>query len=155
MNIHSFSIGMGLHPIFILVAAIASHYLSDAIPHWDYKIVSLDNPEDKEHRRFRSDRKAIIHDIRNFAIDGFLGAAIVLIAIRPATTQQWMWAIAAIIGGCLPDFIQALNIFKVPFLRATQKFHDIFHTDIRLGAYPLFGIPFQFVIVFAALTFLV
>ena len=146
---------MRVHPVLILLVAIASHYLSDALPHWDYKIVSLENPEDKENRRFGKNRNAIMKDIRNFAIDGCLGAAVVLVAVRPATSQQWIWAICAIIGGCLPDFLQGVYIFKIKALRLHQNLHDIFHTKIRLGAYPMLGIPFQALIVLVALTVLI
>lgn len=142
---------MRMHPILIFAVAMATHYLSDAIPHWDYKIVSLENAEDKDHRHISSNRKLITTDIRNFAIDGFLGAAIVLFVIRPVTTQQWIWAGLAVIAGCLPDFLQALHVLKLPLLRLHQKFHDMFHTNIRLGSYPLLGIPFQAAIAAIAL----
>ena len=146
---------MRMHPVLIFAVAILTHYLSDAIPHWDYKILSLENAEDKEHRHISNNHKLIITDIRNFAIDGFLGAAIVLLAIRPVTPQQWMWAGLAVVGGCLPDFLQALHVLKLPLLRLHQKFHDIFHTNIRLSSYPLLGIPFQAAIVATALFVLV
>ncbi len=135
-----------MNPLIALVVAIATHYLSDAIPHWDYKIVSIENAEDKENRHFGSSKSAIIKDIFHFALDGFLGAIIIILITRPATLQQWLWIAAAVIGGCLPDFLQGLYVLKLKFLRLPQRFHDMFHTHIRLGAYPLLGIPFQIVI---------
>ena len=145
---------MRMHPAFILLTAIASHYLSDAIPHWDYKIASLENSEDKKHRRFGNNRKLIYRDIGNFAIDGLSGAGIVLLAIRPITREQWTWAILAIVGGCLPDFLQAIYILKLKPLRLHQKFHDMFHTKIRLGPYPMLGIPMQAAIALIAFALL-
>ena len=143
-----------MHPAFILIAAVTSHYLSDAIPHWDYKIVSLENPEDKEKRHLTKDHNLISQDIRNFAIDGFVGAAIVLLVIRPVTQQQWTWAVLAIIGGCLPDFLQGLYVFKIKSLGLHQIFHDLFHTKIQLGPYPMLGIPMQAAIALIALVLL-
>ncbi len=134
-----------MNPLIALIVAIATHYLSDAIPHWDYKILSIEN-ETSENRHLGSNRKAITKDIFHFALDGFLGAAIIILITRPATLQQWLWVMAAVIGGCLPDFLQGLYVLKLRFLRLPQKFHDMFHTNIRLGAYPLFGIPFQVII---------
>ncbi len=140
-----------IHPLLIFVVAVATHYLSDAIPHWDYKITSIENIENREHRHFGTNRNAILHDIKNFAIDGFLGLAIVAVIARPETMQQWLWVLASVVGGCLPDFLQGLYLFKLKFLRKPQQFHDIFHTNIRLGPYALIGIPFQLVIVLVAL----
>ena len=146
---------MRMHPVLIFAVAMATHYLSDAIPHWDYKVLSLENAENNEKRRIVNNRKLIMTDIRNFAIDGFLGAIVVLLIIRPVTVQQWTWAGLAVVGGCLPDFLQALHVLKLPLLRLHQKFHDIFHTNIRLGSYPLLGIPFQAAIVAIALFVLI
>ena len=144
-----------MNPILAFVIAIISHYLSDAIPHWDYPLTSIENPENKENRRWEFNRKAIIRDVSSMAFDGMLGIAIVVIAVRPATAHEWIWVIAAIIGGSLPDFLQGLYIFTLKFLRHHQWLHDIFHTNIRLGPYPLVGIPFQLVIVAIALYFLI
>ncbi len=143
------------HPILILITAIATHYLSDAIPHWDYKLKSIENPEDKEHCRWGTNRTAIAKDISRMAFDGISGAAIVLLAVRPVTREQWLWVLAAIIGGCLPDFLQGIYMLKLKFLRFHQTLHDLFHTNIRLGGYPLIGIPFQLAIAAIALFILV
>ena len=140
-----------VHPIFIFLVAVASHYAADAIPHWDYPLASIENPENKENRRWGRDRSTLLKDISHFALDGFLGAAIVLVIIHPVTAQQWTWALLAIIGGCLPDFLQGVYMLERKFLRLHQRFHDICHTDIRLGHYPRFGIPFQAIIAMIAL----
>ena len=142
---------MHAHPALTFAVAFASHFLADAIPHWDYKLVSLENPEDSEKRRFGRNRSALIRDVKNFTLDGFLGAGIVLLFVRPVTREQWIWAILAIVGGCLPDFLQGLYVLKIKFLQRHQKFHDMLHTNIRLGPYPLIGIPFQAVIAMIAL----
>lgn len=139
------------HPVLIFALAIFSHYLSDAIPHWDYKINSVENLENPDNRRIGSNRGAIKKDIIHFTFDGLLGAAIVIFVIQPATFQQWAWALAAITGGCLPDFLQGLYVFKIKILRFPQRFHDFFHSKICLSPYPLIGIPFQAVILFIAL----
>lgn len=139
------------HPAFILIAAIASHYFSDAIPHWDYPLGSIEDIEDSEKRHWGTNKRAIMKDIKRFALDGFLGAALVLLVIRPNTTEQWTWALLAIIGGSLPDFLQGLSMLKLPFLRPHQRLHDFMHAKIRLGPYPRFGIPFQALIYMIAL----
>ena len=142
------------NPAFIFIAAVISHYLSDAIPHWDYRLSSIEDAEDSDKRHWTHNRNTIINDIRRFAFDGFLGAGVVLLIIRPVTREQWIWAILAIIGGSLPDFLQGLYMLKLRFLKPHQRLHDLMHSKIRLGPYPRLGIPFQALIYASALYFL-
>ncbi|TSC68902.1 MAG: hypothetical protein G01um101466_265 [Parcubacteria group bacterium Gr01-1014_66] len=146
---------MQMNPLLAFVAALASHYLSDAIPHWDYPLASIEDKEDKEKRHWGSNRRMLMKDISRMALDGFLGAGILLLIVRPVTTQQLLWTLAVIIGGSLPDFLQGLYMLKLKFLTPHQRLHDIFHTNIRLGPYPLFGVPFQLVIAAIALYILI
>lgn len=144
-----------MNPMLAFIVALATHYLSDAIPHWDYPLASIENREDKENQHWGTNRNALLKDISSMALDGFLGAGIVLFTIRPTHAHEWAWVIAAIVGGCLPDFLQGLYMLKLKFLRPHQRLHDIFHTNIRLGPYPLVGIPFQLIITAIALYFLI
>ena len=141
------------HPILAALVAIASHYLSDAIPHWDYGVKSVLDNENLNTRRWSTNRALLRRDMRRFAIDGFSGAAIVLLVVWPTTTTQWLWIATAIIGGALPDFLQGVSLF-LPFLRPHTRFHHFMHTKIKLGPYPLIGIPFQIVITLVAIWFL-
>ncbi len=131
------------HPVLGFFAAIASHYLSDAIPHWDYSLRATEYNEDMEKLRWGRNRALMWRDLRHFALDGFIGAAVVLIAIRPVSAAQWTWAGLSIVGGVLPDFLQGLYFLGMRFLLPLQRFHDLAHTKMRLGPYPLIGIPFQ------------
>lgn len=144
-----------MNPLLAFIVALATHYLSDAIPHWDYPLASIEHKEDIDNRHWGSNRNALIKDISSMALDGFLGAGIVLFTIRPANMHEWAWAIAVIIGGCLPDLLQGLYMLKLKFLRPHQRLHDIFHTNIRLAPYPLIGIPFQLIIIAIALYILI
>ena len=142
------------HPLMGLCAAIISHYLSDAIPHWDYPLHAAKDPEDIKKRRWSTDRTLLWRDLCHVGTDVLLGAAVVLLAIRPATSAQWLWAISAIIGGTLPDFLQGLYMSGARFLLPLQRFHDRMHAKIRLAPYPLIGIPFQVLIFLLSLAVL-
>lgn len=146
------------HPIAGFLAAVLSHYAADAIPHWDYTVHALQDGAEEakghwDNRRAALFRKRVIQDIAKFIIDGFLGAIITLALIRPADPGQWLWAGIAIVGGALPDFLQGAYLSGASFLKPLQHFHDAIHTNIRLGPYPLIGIPFQAVILFLAAYF--
>lgn len=150
------------HPILSFFAALATHYLSDAIPHWDYRLHAMQDTRDKEKekglwdaddaRRFRA---RIVRDIRTIALDGFLGAGVILIIARPASMEQWLWVTTAIAGGALPDFLQGAYLAGARFLKPLQTLHDRMHTRIRLWDRPEIGIPSQLLIVIAAILFLI
>ncbi|QQG44951.1 MAG: hypothetical protein HYW89_03000 [Candidatus Sungiibacteriota bacterium] len=140
-----------IHPAFSFLAALASHYLSDAIPHWDYKLKSAADDEDNEKRHWEFSRRTILGDLGRVTLDGFLGAALVFLLLSPATPNEWIRAILIIIGGALPDFLEGLFYTrKLNFLSPVHHFHSFTHTKIKLGPYPLIGVPFQLLILFLA-----
>lgn len=132
------------NPAIPFVAALASHYLSDAIPHWDYRLHSFVDKKEKREFVWNFRSRVFLKDLGRIAFDGFLGLGLVLLIVRPTTTHQLFYALAIPVGSMLPDFLQGLYYAKkITALRATQNFHDFFHTKIKLGPYPLVGVPFQ------------
>ena len=145
------------HPLLGFFAAIASHYLSDAIPHWDYSMHAIANDARKldwDAGKASAFRRRILSDVGFFAIDGCLGTLAIIFLTRPSSHNEWLWIAGTIIGACLPDFLQAVYLAGVRFLKPLQRFHDFCHTKIKLGPYPLIGIPFQIIIALAAIYFL-
>jgi len=142
------------HPILTFAAAVISHYLSDAIPHWDYSISSFQqkNGEKNPHLiRWPFGTKPFWQDLFYFALDGMLGVAILYALLRLQTREDLLFFAAIVIGSTLPDFLQGLYFTRYfDFLKPLQNFHDTIHTKIKLGPYPLIGIPFQILIVLAA-----
>lgn len=136
------------HPAFIFVAAVVSHYLADAIPHWDYRVLSMENKEHTDQRHWGKNRKLLLRDLAHFTLDGVVAIAITVLLVRPTTRAQWIWVALAIIGGSLPDFLQGVYaLVKTKLLSIHQMIHDAAHSKILLGHYPLIGIPFQLAIV--------
>lgn len=145
------------YPMLGFFAALASHYLADAVPHWDYGMHAIGRNEQK--LQWSADqahifRRRVIRDIGHFAVDGLLGVGITLLLTRPVSAEEWLWIIGAIAGGILPDFLQGAYLSGAAFLRPLQRFHDRCHTKIKLGPYPLIGIPLQIIILFIAISFL-
>lgn len=142
----------GAHPAVIFLVAILSHYLSDAIPHWDYPLDSVQNKENPEKRAWSSKRSLVIKDLVKISFDALVGFAVVFYFTHPASTVECLVAFLAAFGGMLPDGLQGLYMtVKLPIFRFIQRFHDMFHTNIRLGPYPRLGIPFQLLIVVVCL----
>ena len=145
---------MRAHPLLILGAAICSHYLADAVPHWDYRLSVL--KEDVEKHGLDWSLKTRWKDLAKISFDFFLGAAIVFWLVHPTTTQELWWATLSVIGGTLPDFLQGVNLSFIRHpIEPIQKFHDFCHTKIKLGPYPRIGVPFQLAILGVFLWILV
>ena len=141
------------HPLLIFAAAIITHYLSDAIPHWDYSLFSIDSEVRHEERKWNFRDRAFLKDIRNIAFDALLGTALVALIARPASSGEFLWLFLTAAGAVLPDFLQGVYFTRrADFLRRLHHFHGFMHSKIALGPYPLIGIPFQAIIFFAALT---
>lgn len=130
--------------------AVASHYLADAIPHWDYRpdaIVDIDEKKSRwSARDARVFRARAAHGIPAVALDACLGALLVILLVRPDSRAAWLWVAGSIAGGILPDFLQGLYLSGLRVLKPLQQWHDRMHTNIRLGPYPQIGIPFQLLI---------
>lgn len=141
---------MPAHPVLGVCAAFASHFLLDAIPHYDYKIRSASiNP--KIGGRMKFDR-ALLLDFFSIGSDFALG--IILGLLLFATSAWWLIAAAAF-AGQLPDALQFayMRIRREP-LASLQRFHKWIHTSYHLREHPVFGIASQalFLIVFVVLT---
>lgn len=122
------------HPIIAFVVGFGSHFILDAIPHWDYKIFSryanpsmaLSADAQKIDRLFKLDLLRIFCDL-------LIGALIILAIFPPHTLNQfWLLAIGAF-GAVLPDFLQFVYArFPHQPMVALQKFHSFMHANHRI-----------------------
>lgn len=139
------------HPLLAFTIGIATHYFSDAIPHWDYGVASCHGTDQEEKRRWRVTSGAFKKDLLHIALDGALGAALILLLARPASGAALTPLLLAACGAILPDLLQGIYFAaRAPYLAPLQKFHDFCHTKIKLGPYPFIGIPFQLLVALAA-----
>ena len=141
------------HPLLIFAVALVSHYLSDAIPHWDYPVHSLQHVSGhKSESEWNYTSAVFWKDLNHMALDAILGMGILFFFMRPELPRDWFLFSLIIIGSMLPDFLQGLYFTKkATFLKPLQHFHDKMHTKIKLGPYPAIGIPFQLIILLCSL----
>lgn len=117
---------------------LLSHYLMDAITHWDYPISC--NKEKSV--------KAFVSDVLKVLIDITIGVGIVVWAMGPQGFLSMPWLVFAVVGSAFPDFLQfGLMVHKNKVLNALQRFHHAFHSPFSLNGKPIQGILFQVVIV--------
>ncbi|OSJ17511.1 hypothetical protein BST63_08475 [Bradyrhizobium canariense] len=127
------------HPVLVAVAAFASHFAIDAIPHWDYPLQAITLKPGGDNRRLFQDPRLFL----DLALIGFDASAGLLLAI-------WLFAAPATIGvivlgalaGMAPDPLQLLHsLFPKQPLSTLQSFHRWIHTKRSL-TWPL-GISSQ------------
>ncbi len=110
----------------IFATALASHYLADAIPHYDYKLLSKDR-DNLEHPKLKKDWRLIIIDLSRIFLDMTIGATL-LYFLFPSLPIFWVVA-----GAILPDALQPLFwLYKKFPIKHTQAFHDFMHSKLRL-----------------------
>ena len=141
---------MPAHPLLGICVAFASHFVLDAIPHYDYQIRSSSiNPKIGAPMKF--DRTLLL-DFFSIGSDFVLG---VLLALFLFATPATLWLIAtAAFAGTLPDALQfAYILSRREPLVSLQRFHRWTHTRIRLREHPIFGVASQvlFLVVFVTI----
>lgn len=141
---------LSANPVLGFLMALLSHYLTDAIPHWDYRLRSLQEESTADKREFSSWNDFFI-DLGKMAFDFFLGAALALWIFSPNSAAGWLYSAGVIAGAVLPDFLQGIYYTRrAEFLMPVQKFHDLMHTKIKLGRYPTFGVTSQAILFIVA-----
>lgn len=145
------------HPGLIFAVAIASHYLSDLIPHWDYRIRSLVQGKRPGEEHWQPHGPSLRNDIIHGSSDFLIGSLSALVLSRITPEFNLWWYSSAVIGGVLPDALKALYelLGRPKFLTTVETMDAKLHTKIRLGPYPLIGIPFQLAILAVAVIVIV
>ncbi len=118
------------HPVLVAVAAFASHFAIDAIPHWDYPLRAISLKLGANNRRLTGDLRLYL----DVALIGFDACAGLLIAI-------WLFATPAATGvivlgalaGMAPDPLRFVHtVFPNRPLAGLQRFHKWIHTKSHL-----------------------
>jgi hypothetical protein len=142
------------HPVAGFAAGFASHFVLDAIPHWNFKPSSIRNPDDLDRIDMPFSRQ-FWKDVVVIGADGLLGLVLALTFFaHDAVTTAAVLAGAA--GGILPDALQFVYFkFKKEPLVSLQKFHKgIQNTDKTrfLQARPVLGMVLQVLLLAAVVA---
>ena len=122
---------MPSHTALAFVSGFASHFVIDAIPHWDYPLRSiLITPSDTGRAITLNWR--LCGGLGLVALDACLGVAVALwlYASPTATTAVLLGTLGAI----LPDPLRlAYKLWPREPLRTLQRFHGRIHSKRKLG----------------------
>lgn len=139
------------NPVATFVFGLLSHFVLDAVPHWQYELKSKTYNDDIMAENMALDKR-FIRDIVIIGIDFFAGIFISILAFAgwngfadPPTAL-----LAGMLGGVLPDALQFVFWkFKREPLVTVQKFHFWVHADWDFDYKSKLGIALQIIIVAA------
>jgi len=123
-----------LSPPLAFVAGLASHYLLDTIPHWDYELASAkidsDNPLNNE---IDTRGWPFTVDLAKVGLDACLGLGLSLFFFGWSGEATIISLIFASLGGVLPDVLQFAytQMRREPFV-VIQRFHNLMHAKTKI-----------------------
>lgn len=140
------AVALQSHPVLAIAAAFASHFLVDAIPHYDYPIRSASiNPKIGAPMRFD---RALLLDFFSIGTDFALG--MVLGTFLFGSSDLWSLAAIGAFMGIFPDPLQFVyGHFRHEPLVSLQKFHQWIHTSHHLREHVVLGVVSQLAFLFA------
>lgn len=153
------------HPIIAFFAGFFSHFVLDAIPHWDYKILSAyANPDlaMAQNEAIPGSSRWIGMDVHFYkdlfrtGLDTTIGLAVVAILLYAGFFFSPLIVCIGALAAILPDFLQ-LVYNRLPYqpLTLLQWFHHTIHAESRpFSENALLGIITQIAVVFIVLSLL-
>ena len=137
------------NPVPSFLVGIISHYILDAVPHYDYVDQKFVNDRFSEHSKL----------IFKFIIlDGVLGALLPLWFFGWQDIYGFLNIFSAIIGAMLPDALQGVqlyfpNKFTLFLNKIHKQVHYLFINKLYLQDFPILGLFLQGLVVVCALVY--
>ena len=123
------------HLVIGFLLAFASHFVLDAIPHWDYKLASQKS-DAVGRNRLDDDMiigKSFFVDLSKIGLDMICGTAISLALFAVLWPHLFWVPLIGVAGATLPDALQfAYFKLRCEPLTSLQRFHLWIHTEKRL-----------------------
>lgn len=116
------------NPVLAFTAGFCSHFCIDALPHWDYKLLSKQEPmeiKDKLEENMNVHSKEFIFDLFRVGGDAVLGTilAVFIFSLWLFHLPLWLVVLGAW-AGILPDPLQFVYFrLKPAFMTPLQRFH--------------------------------
>lgn len=132
-----------------LAGGFASHFLLDAIPHWDYRLGSAWHDEaNPMNNDIDVSAPAFVLDLAKIGFDAILGLGIIYALFRGDDPRILFAALLAGVCAMAPDPLQFVYTkFRREPLVSLQRFHLFMHAKTRLKHRPVLGITSQIAII--------
>lgn len=136
------------YPVLALIASFLSHFLLDSVPHWHYKIFSIESDTASPFGEKMSFGSAFLKDIFRTGIDFGIGLAVSLAVSAYFFPGNFWLTIFGALAGALPDALQ-VAYYRFPDFKPLyyfQKFNEGAHAKTNLDDRPVLGILQQIVL---------
>jgi len=132
------------HPIIGFTLAFASHFILDAIPHWDYALSSsTSDPKDRMNDDMAINGR-FLFDLLKIGLDVMCGMLLTLVVFDLYGPHLLWVPLVGACGAILPDALQFVYWkWRREPLVSLQRFHLWIHAKLNFNEKPLVGIPFQ------------
>ncbi len=136
------------HPVLGFCFAFGSHFILDALPHWDYHLSSFREDKNDPMKNRMPITGKFFGDLLKMGTDFILGMAV---ALWLFSDRNPILILFGITGGVLPDFLQFLyfHLQKEPLV-LIQRFHMWIHTKNKMKNAKALSIIFQIALVIVA-----
>lgn len=135
------------NPAVGLPLAFVSHFLLDAIPHWDYSLESSNEDADFKKKTLIFTKKTWF-DLVKIGTDGLLGLFLTLFLFGGYSKISILLLCLGAFFGMFPDGLQFLYYrFGGSFLTRLQRFHVGIHAKKKLDTRPVLGITLQIIVI--------
>lgn len=145
---------MSSNPLVAFVLGFLSHFVLDAIPHWQYELISKTQSSNPLEEDMALDRR-FVRDFALLSFDCLSGILFSLLIFQGASgfSNPSLTIFFGSLGGVLPDALQFAfwKIRREP-LTTFQKFHEWIHAEWDFDYKSKIGVATQ--IIFAAAVIL-
>lgn len=143
-------------PLVAFAAGFASHFAIDALPHWDYKILSINKETNHTLEADMQIGKYFLLDLVRIGSDAFLG-----LLVSVAVFSLWIFQVPmfiVLLGACagiVPDPLQFLYFkSRLKILEPLQRFHIWIQEGKSIYPPALLGIAYQAALVLVIIVVL-
>jgi len=145
------------NPVPAFFVGFTSHFLLDALPHWDYSLKSRqEDPVDPLKVHFSTSETSFLIDLLKISADVIIGFLLTVLIFRVAGVVMGPAALSGAAGALLPDFLQfAYHRLRWRFLKKMQILHRLCHSPRKIPRQPIRGLISQVLVVGLALLFLI
>lgn len=143
------------HPVQAFLIGWLSHYILDAIVHWDYPLSAYTSPKNDPTSASIYFNKSLFFDLFKTGLDALLGLIAVFLIVLPESKTLPLFVFLGAAGGLVPDFLQFVyGVSKLKMLGVLQRFHHFMHAEGSFKNRPIIGISFQIGIIILIAVFL-
>ncbi len=141
------------NPVLAFAIGMSSHYILDSLPHWEYHLGSATHDPNNRLNDDMVIGKNFVFDLIKIGFDFSLGLALSLLFFYDSNQPSSLFIVlAGVAGGVMPDFLQFvyMKIRREPLV-SLQKFHDFFHTALKLKDHHYLNILIQVSLIVGAI----